>query len=111
MAAAPPWCAAVPSWRTSHDAVYPAAIPRTPPFAAVRRRVDNSMTCPDGSPKSAKVHHKHVRNVEVGSSSPLTSTLTRHSTRLARPKPGPRRDTALVQEAPSSVRRVSRLEQ
>ena len=53
---------------------YPAAIPRTPPFAAVRQRVDNSMTCRDGSPESAKVRHEHIRNVEVGSSSPLTST-------------------------------------
>ncbi len=55
---------------------YPAAIPRTPAFAAVRRHVDNSLTCCDSSPESAKVRHKHVRNVEVGGSSPLTSTRT-----------------------------------
>ena len=53
---------------------HPAVIPRTPPFTAVRRRVDNSLTCRDSSPESAEVRHKHVRNVEVGGSSPLTST-------------------------------------
>jgi hypothetical protein len=29
---------------------HPALIPRTPPFAVVRRRVDNLLTCRDGSP-------------------------------------------------------------
>jgi hypothetical protein len=45
---------------------HPADIPRTPPFAAVRQSVDNSLTYRDSSPKSAKVRRKHVRNVEVG---------------------------------------------
>ena len=53
---------------------HPEAIPRTPPFAVVRRRVDNSLTCRDSSPASAAIRRKHVRNVEVGGSSPLTST-------------------------------------
>jgi hypothetical protein len=53
---------------------HPALIPRTPPFAVVRRRVDNLLTCRDGSQQSAEVRSKHVRNVEVGGSSPLTST-------------------------------------
>jgi hypothetical protein len=53
---------------------HPAAIPRTPPFTAVCRRVDNSMTCRDSSPESAEIRTRHVRNVEVGGSSPLTST-------------------------------------
>ena len=53
---------------------HPAVIPRTPPFAPVRRRVDNSLTCRDSSPESAEARRKHVRNVEVGGSSPLTST-------------------------------------
>jgi hypothetical protein len=55
---------------------HPATIPRTLPFTTVRRRVDNSLTCPDGSPESAGIRLKHVRNVEVGGSSPLTSTRT-----------------------------------
>jgi len=33
-----------------------AAIPRTLPFIAVRRRMDNLLTCPDGSSGSADVH-------------------------------------------------------
>src|ERR1035438_8529741 len=56
-------------------ASHPAAIPRTPPFIAVRQRVDNSVTCPDGSSWSLIIRHKHLRNVEVGGSSPLTSTV------------------------------------
>ena len=56
------------------DPSHPAAIPRPPPFTAVRRRVDNSLSCPDCSSESAEVRRKHVRNVEVGGSSPLTST-------------------------------------
>ena len=62
------------------QAPHPAAIPRTPPFAVVRRRVDKSMTCPDGSPKSAKVRRKHVRNVEFagwpGLSGPFPGELS-----------------------------------
>jgi hypothetical protein len=49
---------------------HPAAILRTPPFSAVRRRVDNSMTCPDGSPKSGRIRRKHATwksAVRVGS--------------------------------------------
>ena len=53
---------------------HPATIPRTLLFTTVRRCVDNSLTCPDGSPESAEIRLKHVRNVEVGGSSPLTST-------------------------------------
>ncbi len=55
---------------------HPATIPRTLLFTTVRRRVDNSLTCPDGSPESAASRHEHLRNVEVGGSSPLTSTRT-----------------------------------
>jgi hypothetical protein len=55
---------------------HPATIPRTLPFTSVRRRVDNSLTCPDDSPESAGIRLKHVRNVEVGGSSPLTSTTS-----------------------------------
>lgn len=50
--------------------LHPAAIPRTPPFIAVRQRVDNSVTCPDGSSWSLIIRHKHLRNVEVRSSGP-----------------------------------------
>jgi hypothetical protein len=32
------------------------------------------MTCPASSLESAEIRRKHVRNVEVGGSSPLTST-------------------------------------
>jgi hypothetical protein len=53
---------------------HPATIPRTLLFTTVRRRVDNSLTCPDGSPESAEIRFKHVRNVQVGGSSRLTST-------------------------------------
>jgi hypothetical protein len=59
---------------TRSSQAHPAAIPRTPPFIAVRQRVDNSMTCPASSLESAEIRRKHVRNVEVGGSSPLTST-------------------------------------
>ena len=44
---------------------HPATIPRTLLFTTVRRRVDNSLTCPDGSPESAEIRFKHVRNVQV----------------------------------------------
>jgi hypothetical protein len=54
---------------------HPAAIPRTPPFTAVRRRVDDSLTCHDSPPWFTQVRQNHVRNVEVGGSSPLTSTV------------------------------------
>ena len=62
---------------------HPATIPRTLLFTTVRRRVDNSLTCPDGSPESAEIRFKHVRNVEVGGSSPLTSTSIFPGRRLA----------------------------
>jgi hypothetical protein len=49
---------------------HPADIPRPPPFTVVRRRAGNGLTCHDSSPESAEVCRKHVRNVEVGGSSP-----------------------------------------
>jgi hypothetical protein len=51
---------------------HPAAIPRTPPLTAERRRVDDSLTCHDSPPWFTQVRQNHVRNLEVGGSSPLT---------------------------------------
>lgn len=54
------------SWPARFGPSHPADIPRTPPFAAVRQSVDNSLTCRDSPLQSARVRHKHVRNVVVG---------------------------------------------
>ena len=60
--------------RSTATEIHPAAIPRALLFTRVRPRLANSLTCPDGSPESAAIRHEHLRNVEVGGSSPLTST-------------------------------------
>ena len=62
-----------PSLAYSFRLLHPTAIPRTPPFTAVRRRVDDSLTCHDPPPWFTQVQQNHVRNMEVGGSSPLTS--------------------------------------
>ena len=71
---------ATPSGATE---IHPATIPRALLFTRVRQRLANSLTCPDGSPESANIRHEHVRNVEVGGSSPLTSTGILPGRRLA----------------------------
>ncbi len=65
------------AWRTAtqeRSAPHRASIARTPKSTPVRRRVDNPLTSHFSPPQSTEIRRICIRNVEVGGSSPLTST-------------------------------------